>query len=175
MFLRFSLGVKKKWFVCVHTVIIEGVKGIQQTLNWLIQCEVTKVMEYNQDWPHFVATGKSTYTGSLSLSVSPCVVRDCNSTSATPRVVRDKREVEWVAKGGQGGQGICQVWDTHQCEISAIGRPTNQWRNSPGQRRGENAGRTLVSNVTTDTARKKKKSRFDALEKKNPSWNASAI
>jgi hypothetical protein len=104
--------------VYVHTVIIEGVKGIQQTLNWLIQCEVTKVMEYNnQDWPHFVATGKSTYAGSLSLSVSACVVRDCNSTSATPRVVQDEREVEWVAEGGQGGQGICQVWDTHQCEI----------------------------------------------------------
>lgn len=46
------------------------------------------------DWPHFVATGKSTCTGSLHV----CTVRDCNSTSATPRVVRDKR-------GGEGGAG----------------------------------------------------------------------
>ena len=134
--------------MCVHTVIIEGVKGIQQTLNWLIQCEVTKVMEYNQIG-RILLLLESRHVPVLFLSLR--CVRDCNSTSATPRVVRDKWEVGW---GGRG-QGICQLWDTHPpmrnfTHWSPDEPMTKFSRPKEGRARG-----TLVSNVTTDTTERK--------------------
>ena len=86
------------------------------------------------DWPHFVATGKSTCTGSLSL----CVV--CVTAILLPPL-----HVSCGINGRLGGvvegrESANYGTHTHQCEISPIGRLTNQWRNSLGQRRAEHAG-----------------------------------